>query len=77
VEQTAADREGHSQAEIDGPDNLVRIPRLKHWEITGWFMHGNDKYGGLSPRAYLRGKSWNERRKVGLDALIEAGVLTP
>jgi hypothetical protein len=32
VEQTAADREGHSQAEIDGPDNLVRIPRLKHWE---------------------------------------------
>lgn len=51
VEQTAADREGHSGADINGPDNLVSIPRLKHWEITGWFMSGeNDDYGDLSPR---------------------------
>jgi hypothetical protein len=78
VEQTAADREGHSQAEIDGPDNLVRIPRLKHWEITGWYMRGhNDDYGGLSPREYLRGKDLQERRRVGLDALIGFGVLKP
>ncbi len=77
VEQTAADREGHSGAAIDGPDNLVSIPRLKHWEITGWYMRGNDRYGGLSPRAYLQGKSWNERRQVGLEALIDAGVLRP
>jgi hypothetical protein len=34
VEQTAASREGHSQEDIDGPDNLVRTT-LKHWEITG------------------------------------------
>ena len=78
VEQTAADREGHSGADIDGPDNLVSIPRLKHWEITGWFMRGkNDDYGGLSPREYLNGKSWEERRKVGLDALIRFKVLKP
>ncbi|MGH6838730.1 MAG: hypothetical protein ACREDT_07995 [Methylocella sp.] len=78
VEQTAADREGHSWKDIDGPDNLVRIPTLKHWEITGWFMRGKNKaYGGVSPREYLRGRDWEERRKVGLDALIDAGVLEP
>ncbi|MGB6175504.1 MAG: hypothetical protein WBF43_03990, partial [Methylocella sp.] len=62
---------------IDGPDNLVRVPRLKHWEITGWFMSPNERYNDLSPREYLRGKSREERRKVGLKALIEAGVLKP
>lgn len=78
VEQTAADRDGHSWDDIDGPDNLVSIPRLKHWEITRWFMRGkNDNYGGLSPREYVRGKDWDERRRIGLDALIEAGVLKP
>jgi hypothetical protein len=51
---------------------------LKHWEITGWDMRGhNDAYGGLSPREYLRGEDWDERRRVGLDALIRFGVLKP
>ncbi len=31
------------EALIDGPDKLVRVPRLKHWEITGWFMRGNKR----------------------------------
>jgi hypothetical protein len=30
VEQTAAEQEGHSREDIDGPDNLVRIPTLNH-----------------------------------------------
>ncbi len=77
VEQTPAAREGHAQEDIDGPDNLVRIPTLKHWEITGWYMRGNRRFGGLSPREYLRGKGWNEKRQVGLDALIDAKVLKP
>ncbi|MGB6174904.1 MAG: hypothetical protein WBF43_00860 [Methylocella sp.] len=79
MEQTPArDDKKIPDALIDEPDNLVSIPRLKHWEITGWFMRGNnDDYGGLSPREYLRGKSWDERRRVGLDALIDAGVLKP
>jgi len=40
-------------------------------------MKSTDKFGGLSPREYLRGKSWTERRRVGLDALTEFGVLKP
>ena len=36
------------------PENLVRIPTFKHWEITGWYMKKNFDYDGLSPRDYLR-----------------------
>ena len=62
---------------IDSPDNLVAIPRWKHWLINAWFQRRNDRYGGLSPRKYLVGKSWEIRRMVGLDAMIETGVLKP
>jgi hypothetical protein len=77
VEQAPARDNKIPDALIDGPDNLVLIPRLKHWEITGWYMHGNERYGGRSPREYLRGEDWDERRRVGLDALIRFGVLKP
>jgi hypothetical protein len=62
---------------IDGPENLVRVPTQKHWQITGWYLTRNKLFGGLSPRAYLRGKSWEERQRVGRMALIEFGVLKP
>jgi len=75
VEKSAAASDGHSREDIDEPENLVRIPTLKHWEIKGWYMTPNELYNYHSPREYLKGKSWEERRRVGLEALIEAGVL--
>jgi hypothetical protein len=77
VEQTSAEQDGFPRSAIDGPDNLVRISRLKHREITGWYMTKNEDYNGLSPRNYLRGRSWAERTRVGLDVLIRNGVLKP
>ena len=77
VEQQAAADDGFSQEKINSPDNLVRIPTMKHREITGWYMTPTDSFNGLSPREYLRGKSWEVRRKVGIDALIDAGVVKP
>jgi hypothetical protein len=62
---------------INGPENVVRIPRYKHWEITSWYMTKNKDYGNVSPREYLRGKGWDERTRVGLDALTKYGVLKP
>jgi hypothetical protein len=75
VEKTSAEQDGFPKLMINAPENLVRIPRFKHWEITGWYMTGNEDYGGLSPRDYLRGKDWDERTRVGLRALIRHGVL--
>ena len=77
VEQKSARDDKFSDDMIDGPDNLVRIPTLRHWQITTWYQTQNKDFGGLSPRDYLQGKSWDERRRVGLDALIKFGVLKP
>jgi hypothetical protein len=75
VEKTSAEEDGFPKWMIHGPENLIRIPRFKHWEITSWYMTKNENYGGLSPRDYLHGKDWDERRRVGLDALVRHGVL--
>lgn len=40
-------------------------------------MTPNERYGGLSPREYLSDKDWDERAKVGREALILFGVLKP
>jgi len=62
---------------IDGPENLVLIPRLKHQEINGWYETKNPEFGGQSPRQYLNGRNWDVQRAVGLEALRKSGVLTP
>jgi hypothetical protein len=77
AEQTSAERDGFPRSQIDAPENTVRIPTLKHWEITGWYMRRSDEFGGLSPREYLNGKDWAERTRVGLIALRKFRVLKP
>jgi hypothetical protein len=75
VEQGPAAAEGFPRSTIDAPENLVRIPTLKHEEITGWYGKPNKRFGGLSPRGYLRGKNWTERTRVGMEALKYFEVL--
>ncbi len=75
VEQTHAERDGFTRRIIDSPDNLVRVPRLKHQDINAWYQTKNKDYGGLSPREYLSGRNWEVRRAVGLRALRIHGVL--
>ena len=77
VEQTPARNEGYPNSQIEAPENLVRISTLKHWQIPRWYSKPNPspKFGGKSPRDYLRGKSWAERVEVGHQALIDFGVL--
>ena len=77
VEQTSAEQDGFPRDLIDAPENLVRIPTLKHWEITAWYATRNEDYNFMSPRQYLRGKSWSERVRVGEFALRKFGVLKP
>jgi hypothetical protein len=77
VEQTPAEKDGYPRSMIDAPENLVRVPTLSHWQINIWYSTGNEDFGGLPPREYLRGKSWEERRRIGLKALLQSGVLKP
>jgi hypothetical protein len=62
---------------IDAPDNLVRIPTLRHRQINGWYQETNKDFDGLPPREWLRDKSWEVRRSLGLRALMKFEVLKP
>ena len=77
VEQAAAERDGFPRSLIDSPENPVRIPTLKHWEINAWYQTKNEEYGGVTPRQYLHGKDWATRVRVGRSALIAVRVLEP
>jgi hypothetical protein len=60
---------------IDSRENLVQVPYWKHVEISSWYSRRNDAYGGISPRAYLRRKSWDEQYRIGLQKLRDFGIL--
>jgi hypothetical protein len=77
MEQNVSKRRKITQKEIDAPGNRVRIPILKHYEITKWYGQSNEKYGDLSPRQYLAEKSAEEHERVGREALLLFGVLRP
>jgi hypothetical protein len=77
VERAAGSRENFSQQLIGSPDNLVAIPRWKHWLINAWYQVPNEEFGWQTPRSYLVGKSWDVHWAVGLKALRLVGVLNP
>ncbi|MGO9396301.1 MAG: hypothetical protein ACLP19_00475 [Xanthobacteraceae bacterium] len=75
-------KDGVPRAMIDSPENIVPIPKLKHWEINSWLGKPNRDYENakgdpISPREYMKGKSWEERYEFGLKVLREFGVLKP
>jgi len=77
VEKSSAATSGFSSDLIDSPENLVRIPRLKHQEINAWYQTRNPDFNGLTPRQYLSGRNWDVRRSIGKTALRNHGVLKP
>jgi hypothetical protein len=77
AERTSALRDGYPRSVVNGRGNLVLIPTLRHWEVTGWYMKSNRDFGGLTPREYLRGKSWEERQRIGNQAMKLHGILKP
>ncbi|MCB8839325.1 hypothetical protein [Aurantimonas sp. VKM B-3413] len=77
VEKASAEQDGFPKSMIEGENNLVRIPRYQHENISAWYQRRNPDYDWQSPRRYLRGRSWEERMQMGLDLLIKEGLLKP
>jgi hypothetical protein len=75
VGQHAENRARFGDGVIDSRENLVRIPVLKHIDISAWYQTGNKDFRGLSPRDYLRDRDWDEQMRVGLDLLRDRKVL--
>ena len=60
---------------VNSPDNQVLVPTLKHWQLNAWYRTESDDFDGMSPRDSVRGKSWQERQRVGLIGLRDVGAL--
>lgn len=60
---------------INSRENLVRVPYWKHVEISSRYSTPYSQLDGLTPREYLRGKSWKEQYEFGLHMLRDVGVL--
>jgi hypothetical protein len=77
-----SERDGMPRAKIYASDNVVPIPKARHWEINSWLSKPNAEFKDaneqpISPREYMKGKSWEERYRFGLDVLIRFKVLKP
>jgi len=63
-----------SDEKLQDADNIALVPTYKHWQITAYYRRQQKRLGGLSPREYLSGKSFDEQYRYGLDVLREFGV---
>lgn len=70
-----ANSNNFTSKELEGDANKVRIPYYRHRAISDFYATENNKFGGLTPRKYLRGKSWDEQYQFGLEIMREFGVL--
>lgn len=77
VEQRAGGPNGFPRSMIDGGGNVVSVPKYRHREISDWYQKKNPDFGMLSPREYLRGRSWEDHVRVGHQAMRKKGVLKP
>ena len=64
-----------SEEQLEGPENFVRIPYYKHRDISDFYSTNNECLGGMTPRQYLRGKSFAEQRQFGIDTLRRFEVI--
>ena len=62
--------------QLQSTSNIVRVPRLVHEEISGYYTKTQEIEGRMtSLREFLRGKSFSEQYKYGVDALRDVGVI--
>ena len=77
MEQHVSKLRNIKQSEIDAPGNRVRIPVLKHRQISDWYRTSNEEFGWLTPRQYLVDKPPEVHERIGLEAMIIFKVLKP
>lgn len=71
----SANRNVFSSEQLESDTNKVRIPYYAHRRISDYYQTPDEELGGLTPRKYLRGRSWEEQYEFGLKTLRRFGVL--
>jgi hypothetical protein len=56
-------------------ENVVGIPYYLHRDISDFYSTPNEQYGNVTPRQFLRGKTFEEQYQFGLDVMRKFGVL--
>lgn len=70
VEQCQAARSGFSKAMINSTDNLIRLPKNIHEQISRHYSRASGQGGTI--RDMLNGKSFQEQLNYGLDIVNQA-----
>jgi hypothetical protein len=70
-----ANSNNFAPGELESDTNKVRIPYYRHRAISDFYSTRNEKLGDLTPREYLRGKSWDEQYQFGLNVMRKFEVL--
>ncbi|HVC44849.1 MAG TPA: hypothetical protein VND20_08525 [Candidatus Binataceae bacterium] len=60
---------------LQSRQNQVIIPYYIHRDVSDFYSTPNREYGGMTPRDYLRGKSFEEQYQFGLMVMRKLGVL--
>jgi len=60
---------------LQSRQNQVIIPYYLHRDISDFYSTPNERYGGMTPRDFLRGKSYEEQYQFGLMVMHKFGVL--
>ncbi len=70
VERCQESKSGFSHAQIENPNNKIRIPASIHGKISGYYSSKPGGSGTLRVRDSLAGMSFEEQWEFGLDALL-------
>jgi hypothetical protein len=62
-------------SQLQGDDNVVSIPYYIHRDISDYYSTSDPDLGGMTPRDYLRGKSFEEQYQFGLRVMRRFGAL--
>ncbi len=75
VNQHQYNRNKFGNSRIQSLANVVRIPQLKHIELSRWYATKSPRFGGRSPQEAMRDMSWEEQTRIGLERLRDMKVL--
>jgi DNA-binding Lrp family transcriptional regulator len=67
--------EKSTDEQLEDEKNVVTIPYYRHRDISDYYSTKNSNLGGRTPRDFLRGKTFEEQYKFGVEQLRKFGVI--
>ena len=75
VEQNPDNQEQFTPEQIHNSENIIRVPTLKHQEISGYYSSKPEELGGDTVRQNVSRRSLEQQRSYGETELRKRGVI--